>query len=277
MENYLNLVSKILENGTLKQDRTDVGQSYSCWGEMLKFDLNEGFPILTTRKLSLRIAFEETMFFLRGQTDTKILEQKNIGIWTENTSRDFLDGRGLHHLPEGDMGKGYGYQWRNFNGVDQLKNLVESLKNDPWGRRHNITAWNPSELSEMALPPCHLYQQYQIIDGKLNSLFFMRSTDVIYGLGYNIISYALINHMLAKLLGLQVGELVYMGADAHIYANQVEIAKQQVIRLPRELPTLNINKDYDTLEGMLELEFTDLELVGYLPHPDFKDKPPMAK
>lgn len=277
MDSYLNLIEKILKSGKTRPDRTDVGSSDTVWGETLRFNLNDGFPILTTRKVSLRIAFEETMFFLRGETDTKKLEEKNIFIWADNTSREFLDSVGLSHLPEGDMGKGYGYQWRNFNGVDQLTELVKTLKNNPNSRRHIISGWNPADLNQMALPPCHLYQQYQVVNGVLNSLFFMRSVDVPYGLPYNIMSYSLINVMLSKLLGYQPGELVFMGGDCHIYANQIPMCNEIIDRFPSKLPTLNISKYYDTLDEMLELEFSDLELVGYDPQPDIIGKPPMAK
>lgn len=275
MKNYIDLIKKTLESGTPKDDRTGVG-TITTWGDCLRWYLSDGFPILTSRKVSLRLAFEETMFFLRGDTDTKKLEEKNINIWKGNTTREFLDNRGLNHLPEGDMGKGYGYQFRNFNGVDQLYHLIEGLKSDPNSRRHIISAWNPSQLNEMALPPCHLYQQYQVMDGRLNSSFMCRSTDIIYGLPYNIMSYALINIMLSKLLGLKPGELVFFGNDLHIYNNQIDIAKEQILRSTKDLPTLNINKEYNDLEGMLTLEFKDLELVGYDPLPDFDNKPPMA-
>lgn len=276
MQNYNSLLKNILSLGTTKDDRTGTG-SISLWSESLRYNLKDGFPILTTRKVALRIAFEETMFFLRGETDTKKLEEKKISIWKANTTREFLDGRGLHHLPEGDMGKGYGYQWRNFNGVDQLYELIKTLKNDPNGRRHIITAWNPADLDEMALPPCHLFQQYQSINGTLNSQFLMRSCDAPFGLPYNLMSYSLINMMLSKLLGLDSGTLVFNGNDVHIYLNQVVMVNEQLTRTPRPLPTLNINKDFTTLDEMLKLEFTDLELVGYDPYPGIQNKPPMAK
>lgn len=275
MKNYIDLVSDTLTNGFVKEDRTGVG-TIAKWCDMLRWDLSEGFPILTSRRVSLRLAFEETMFFLRGQTDTKILEEKNINIWKGNTSREFLDNRGLSYLPVGDMGKGYGYQFRNFNGVDQLSLLIDGLKKDPNSRRHIMIAWNPSQLDEAALPPCHLYQQYQIMNGKLNSSFVCRSTDIMYGLPYNIMSYSLINAMLSKLLGIESGEIVFFGNDLHIYNNQLGIAKEQIDRTTSQLPKLLINKEYNDLEGLLSLEFSDIELIGYNPLPDFSDKPPMA-
>lgn len=280
---YLDILRKIVDTGVDRPDRTGVN-SRSIWHASMDIDLQKGFPILTTRKVSMRIAFEETWFFLRGETNTKKLEEKKINIWKGNTSRDFLDARGLHHLPEGDYGKAYGFQWRNFGGdpqfavvgVDQLHQLVDGLQKDPYSRRHIISAWNPQQLGEMALPPCHLYQQYQILDGKLNSAFVMRSNDFLYGNPYNIMSYALLNIALSKLLKLAPGKLGFTGMDVHLYQNQIDIAKQQITRSYTALPELVLHKDITTLDDLLNLEYADFELVGYDPLPDFKDKPPMA-
>ena len=286
MKQYLELMKDVLENGTDKSDRTGVG-SRAVFGRQLRFNLSEGFPILTTRKVSLRIAFEETMFFLRGHTDSNKLAEKNINIWKGNTSREFLDKLGLHYLPEGNMGRGYGFQMRNFGGnlsrfgissagVDQIRNLLDGIKIDPYGRRHIVTHWNPGDLAETALPPCHLMHMYSVVDGKLNSCFVMRSNDIPFGLPYNTMGYALLNHIFAKHLGLIPGELVYMGWDAHIYQNQIEMVKEILERDPRPLPKLIIKKDLNTLEDIMSLEFSDLELLGYDPHPDIKNKPGMA-
>jgi thymidylate synthase len=295
MKQYLELIKDILNEGIEKEDRTGVG-SVAVFGKQLRFDLSEGFPIITSRRVSLRIAFEETMFFLRGESDTKKLEEKKINIWKGNTTREFLDKKGLTYLPEGDMGKGYGYQWvhwekyklsenqGNESGdprfvvgeVNQVKELLDGLRNDPYGRRHIITAWNPGQLEDMALPPCHLMHMYSVAEGKLHNCFIMRSNDVMYGLPYNIMGYALLNHIFAKFLGLLPGDVVYMGWDAHIYKNQISMAKEQILRDVRSLPQLKINKDLKTFEDILSLEFDDIELIGYNPHPDFKDKPPMA-
>jgi len=287
MKQYLELLKDVLENGTDKSDRTGVG-SRAVFGRQLRFDLSEGFPILTTRKVSLRIAFEETMFFLRGDTDSNKLAEKNINIWKGNTSREFLDKVGLNNLPEGNMGKGYGHLQRNFNGeidlntgkgiggIDQIKILLDGIKADPYGRRHIVTHWNPAQLHEAALPPCHLMHMYSVVDGKLNSCFIMRSADIPFGLPYNTMGYALLNHIFAKHLGLIPGELVYMGWDAHIYQNQFEMAQELLQREPKPLPQLIINKDLNTLEDIMSLEFSDLELSGYDPHPDIKNKPGMV-
>lgn len=291
MKNYIDLIKDVLENGTDKPDRTSVGESRAVFGRMLRWDLSEGFPIITTRKVPLRIAFEETMFFLRGETNTKLLEDKKINIWKANTSREFLDSRGLTHLPEGDMGKGYGYQWRHwethedrsyFTEVDQIADLLKGLRKDPFGRRHVVTGWNPGHLNQMALPPCHMLHMYSVegnftTDGcKLNNCFVMRSNDVPYGLPFNIMGYALLNHIFAKHLGLEPGELVYMGWDVHIYKNQIDMCKELIKREPRPLPRLVIKKDLPTLQDIMDLQWSDVELIGYDPYPDFADKPEMA-
>lgn len=303
-EQFLTTMGNILQYGVDKQDRTGVG-SRAIWGATINIELADGFPMPTTRKTTARIAFEETWFFARGETDTKKLEAKKINIWKGNTTREFLDKRGLHYLPEGHLGKGYGFQWRNFGGdyfhdkgdpygyiprdgsdkdysrhdgkgFDQLKATIEGLQNDPDGRRHIISGWNPQQLHEMALPPCHLYQQYQILDGKLNSEFLMRSWDFMYGAPFNIMGYALLNHAFAKLLGLEPGILIANGNDVHLYANQLDMAKEQVKRTPFDLPKLTITKELNTLEDLLSMEFTDFVIEGYEAHSDFKNKPGMA-
>lgn len=282
MQNYLDLLRDVMENGFDKDDRTGIG-SRSVWGRTMRWDLQDGFPIITTRKVSFRIAFEETMFFLRGDTNTKNLEEKKIYIWTGNTSREFLDSRGLDHLPEGDLGTGYSHQWRDFGGtvanrgVDQVRQLIGGIKRDPFGRRHIISAWNPLELEGTPLPPCHILQQYQVTpNGRLNSSFVMRSNDIVYGLPYNIMSYAFLNMAFAKLLGYEPGELVYVGMDAHIYKNQFEIVEEQIKREPYPLPTLTIKKEIKTLDDLLSLQYNEVSLHNYVAHSDFKNKPPMA-
>lgn len=300
-QQYLGIMRRILDSGVDKNDRTGVG-SRAIFGAMLDIDLAEGFPIVTTRKTALRVAFEETWFFLRGETDTKKLEDKKISIWKGNTSREFLDKRGLEQLPEGHLGKGYGFQWRNFGGgysrklaprssralyetdtsrldmagVDQLTEVLNGLRSDPDGRRHIISGWHPGQLSEMALPPCHLYQQYQVLDGKLNSSFVMRSWDFLYGGPFNIMGYALLNHAFAKYLNLEPGNLIAFGNDVHLYSNQIEMARQQVEREPFALPKLTITKELNSIQDILDMEISDIVLEGYEAHPDFKNKPGMA-
>lgn len=281
MKNYLELLQDILDNGEEKQDRTGIGTK-AVFGRSLRWDLSEGFPMLTTRRVPFRIAFEETMMFLRGITDTTVLEEKNIKIWKGNTTREFLDQRGLQHLPVGSLGTGYSHQWRNFGGtvgpgVDQIVELVEGIKRDPFGRRHIITAWNPQELNGTPLPPCHILNQYQVTEsGRLNSSFIMRSNDVPFGLPFNIMGYAFLNVAFAKLLGYEPGELVYFGNDVHIYLNQIEMVKEQLTRKPRPLPQLYVDREIATLDDLLDLQYSDIRIEGYDPHPDLKNKPPMA-
>lgn len=298
---YLEIMAEILDNGIDRPDRTGVG-SRALWGKNITIDLAEGFPIITSRKTTPRIAFEETWFFLRGETDTKKLEAKKINIWKGNTTREFLDKRGLSYLPEGNLGKGYGFQWRNFGGgyavgeeskefpgliladysrhdgqgFDQVVATLNGLETEPNGRRHIISGWHPGQLDEMALPPCHLYQQYQILDGRLNSSFVMRSWDFLYGAPFNIMGYAMLNMAFAKYLGLEPGIMVADGMDVHLYDNQLQIAEQQCQRTMFNLPTLDINKSLNTIQDIFDLEYTDLFLDGYESHPDFKDKPSMA-
>ena len=290
MKNYLELLNDVAKNGVERSNRTQI-KTKAVFGRMLRWDLSQGFPLQTTRKVPLRIAFEETMFFLRGLTDTKLLEEKNINIWKGNTSREFLDNRGLTGLPEGDMGKGYGYQWRHwesphFSGqikeTDQIAELLSGIKTDPYGRRHVVTGWNPGQMQEMALPPCHMLHMYSVEgdftvgNGRLNNCFVMRSNDIPFGLPFNIASYALLNHIFAKHLGLVPGELVYMGWDVHIYENQMEMVDEILTRTPQALPRLTIEKDLTTLDDILNLQWDDITLYNYNPLPDVKNKPRMA-
>lgn len=281
MRNYLSLLTDIMEHGVSKSSR--AGSTKSLNGQSLRWDLSEGFPILTTRKVSLRIAFEETMMFLRGEVDTRVLEEKGINIWKGNTSSEFLKSRGLGYLPEGSLGTGYSHQWRNFggelgmaSGVDQITNLLDQLANDPSSRRHVVTAWNPQQLEGTPLPPCHLMHMYSVNMGRLDSCFIMRSTDVPYGLPYNIMGYALLNVIFSKYLGYTPGELVCFSWDAHIYDTQLSMCSEQLTRNPRELPKLKINKELNTFKDIMDLEYSDIELINYDPHPDIKNKPPMA-
>jgi thymidylate synthase len=297
---FLGMLNHTLTNGLEKIDRTKVG-TRSVFGYSIETDLEAGFPMITTRKIAFRLSFEEIMWMLRGQCDANILKDKNIHIWDGNTTREFLDNRGLNYLPEGHIGKGYGFQWRNFGGdykssrtwwkffkkeydyyyldgkgVDQIQNLLNSLKNDPNGRRHIVMTWNPQQEKEMALPPCHLYHQYAVNDGKLDSFFLMRSVDEGFGLPYNFMGYAFLNHAFSKVLGLKPGKLRFEGIDAHIYNNQVDMVKEQITREPYAMPQLHIKKDLKSLDDILSLEYSDIEIVGYKAHADFKDKPKMA-
>lgn len=276
MEAYLKLLKNVIDNGIEEtNDRTGIGTKYIT-GATLKWDLDDGFPIVTTRKVAFRIAFEETMFFLRGETDTKKLEEKNIYIWSDNTSREFLDKQGLHDLPVGSIGTGYSHQWRNFggdvgksNGVDQVSDMLESMKTNPTSRRHLVSAWNPQQLDGTPLPPCHIMQMYTIDtkNNKLHSSFVMRSSDLYHGLPYNIMGYAWLNVLFSKYLGLEPGTLTYFGHNAHIYNHQVDVVKQQLERTPKKLPKIEILKDVKTIDDIFNMEFSDVDLVGYDPHP----------
>lgn len=271
MKQYKELLQDIIENGEDSSDRTGVGTRF-VWGRTLNFSLQEGFPIVTMRFSPFKIIFEETMMFLRGETDTKkALESKGIGIWTGNTSREFLDSRGLYNLPEGSLGKGYSHQMRNYgghlkfnNGIDQINNLIINLKKDPTSRRHIVTHWNPEQNREMALEPCHMIHQYKIVNGKLHSGFYMRSSDYVLAAGnFNIPQYSLMNHIFANILNVEPGYLFYSGADIHIYNNHLEKAKELVKREPLPLPQLKIHKNLNCLDDALKLTYDDVELIGY--------------
>jgi len=283
MQQYIDLLQDVLHNGVDTTDRTGVGTK-SVFGRMLKLNLQDGFPIITTRRVSLRIAFEETIFFLRGMTDTKGLERKNINIWKGNSSREFLDKLGHSDWPEGEIGLGsYGSLWRHFPSgdgmgyIDQVKALLDGLKNNPTSRRHIISAWHPDwSISQSALPECHILQQYNIQGNNLNSIVYIRSQDLPYGCPYNMMGYGLLLHIYAKYLNLIPNELILMLGDTHIYNNQIPFVTKQVLRTPKQLPKLAIYKELNTFEDIISLEFWDMELIGYDPHPDFKNKPAMA-
>lgn len=271
---YLDTMRQILESGNDNDDRTGVG-TRSIFGAQLKFDMKDGFPLLTTRRISLKIAFEEMMWFLRGQTDSKILENKKINIWRGNSTREFLDSRGLHHLPEGDIGAGYGHQLRNFNGTtvrpgyDQLAAIIRDVQKNPSSRRHFVSYWNPQQvLTEAALPPCHVSWALQVAAGRLNLSFQMRSNDFYLGNPTNVAGYGFLLHALAALFDLQPGVLVFQGSDVHLYNNQLDNARLQVERTPLPLPRLQIVPKISSLDDLLSLEFSDLVLSDYRHHPD---------
>jgi thymidylate synthase len=281
---YLNLLSNILSVGSERSDRTGTGTK-SIFGTQLRFSLKDNkIPMLTTKKMFSKGVIEELLFFLRGDTDTKKLEEKGVNIWKGNTTREFLDKRGLIHLPEGNMGKGYGYQWRNFDGFkiainnsytnvpgsDQLSNLIDGLKKDPNGRRHIISAWNPNQLEQMALPPCHILVQYYVDNGELSSHFYMRSVDTFLGLPFNIMSYAIMNHIIAKTVGMKSKEIIFSGGDTHIYLNHLDQVNEQIKRDPYVFPTLDINKPLSSVEDIVQLKFEDFQINNYVSHPGIK-------
>jgi len=271
-EQYISLLKDILKNGTKKEDRTGVG-TISSFGKTMEIDISESFPLLTLRKIVPKIFLEETLFFLGGSSDTKVLENKGIKIWTGNTSREFLDQRGLHHLPEGDMGLGYGPQWRSFGqgdpierAVDQVSQVLQGLRDDPYSRRHVITAWNPLALPKVALPPCHITYQFVVNGDKLDCCFYMRSNDVYLGLPFNIAQYAMLTYIFAKSCNRKPGKLVYFCADAHIYTNAIEASETLLDKKPFESPLMVITVPLEKVSDVFKLTSDDFQIDNYQNH-----------
>lgn len=279
-QNYLDLLKEILDSGEDRDDRTGVGTK-SLFGRSLRFDLsNNKMPLFTTKKIFVKGVIEELLFFLRGETQTKILEEKGVKIWSGNTSREFLDKNNLHYLPEGDMGKGYGFQWRNFgeqddvsaegtfySGKDQIADVLKSLKENPTSRRHLVSAWNPQQLNQMVLPPCHYSFQFYVSNKKeLSCIFNMRSTDTFLGLPFNVASYAFLTHIFAKTLGYTAKEVIFNGGDVHIYNNHVYAVKEQLKRNPLPFPSLNIKKQLSSIQDIEKLCLEDFDILDYKHH-----------
>lgn len=274
---YLSLVRHVLEHGNDKADRTKTG-TFSVFGYTMRFSLAGGaLPLLTTKKVFWRGVCEELFWFIKGSTNSKDLEARGVNIWKGNGERAFLDKVGLGENEEGDLGPVYGFQWRHFGaeykgfgadygnkGVDQLTDCIEQIRKDPNSRRIVMSAWNPSDLKKMALPPCHMFCQFYVCDGKLSCSMYQRSADIGLGVPFNIASYALLLHLVAHVTGLEPGEFVHVLGDAHIYKNHVEPLKMQLERDIREQPLLRIKKKTTNIE---DIAFEDLELVGYNPHP----------
>lgn len=251
---YLDLLKDVMENGLDKSDRTGVG-TRSVFARSLRFDLSKGFPLLTTKKVHFKSVAIELLWFISGSTNIKFLQDNNVKIWNEWADKD------------GNLGPVYGQQWRDFGGKDQLQGIVDRIRTNPECRRLLVSAWNPPEISKMALPPCHYSFQFVVQGDKLNLLFNMRSTDCFLGLPFNIASYALLCHMVAHLSGLKAGELVYNGGDVHIYKNHFDAVNEQISRDIKTLPTLELVNPPSTLDGW---SYENFAIKGYNPHPAIK-------
>lgn len=259
MRQYLDLLETILEKGEKKEDRTGTG-TISRFGHQMRFDLSEGFPMVTTKKLHLKSIVHELLWFLAGDTNVKYLQENGVRIWNEWADEN------------GDLGHIYGYQWRSWptpegKHIDQISSVIDSIKNRPDSRRHIVSAWNVGELDKMNLPPCHILFQFYVAGGKLSCQLYQRSADVFLGVPFNIASYALLTLMVAQVTGLQPGDFVHTFGDVHIYSNHIEQVKLQLTRKPFPLPQIKINPD---VKSIFDFKFHDFELLNYQAHPHIK-------
>ena len=259
MKQYLDLLDHVIKTGTQKGDRTGTG-TISVFGYQMRFNLEEGFPLLTTKKLHLKSIIHELLWFITGDTNVKYLNDNGVRIWNEWADKD------------GNLGPVYGYQWRSWPSssgvkIDQLSNVIDSIKKSPDSRRHIISAWNVGELSKMALPPCHLMFQFYVAKGKLSCLLYQRSADIFLGVPFNIASYSLLALMIARATGLNPGEFVHVLGDAHIYLNHIEQVKLQLTREPYPLPKMIINPD---VTDIFKFRYSDFTLNDYVAHPHIK-------
>lgn len=259
MKQYLDLLQYVLDHGTEREDRTGTG-TVGVFGYQMRFDLSEGFPCLTTKKLHLRSIIHELLWFLRGDTNIKYLKDNGVSIWDEWANEN------------GDLGPVYGSQWRSWpdgkgGTIDQIANVVREIKNNPYSRRLMVTAWNPAEIQDMALPPCHCLFQFYVSDGRLSCQLYQRSADIFLGVPFNIASYALLTMMMAQVCGLKPGVFVHTLGDAHIYKNHLDQVHLQLTREPRQLPTMCINPEVRDIFGF---HYEDFKLEGYNPHPHIK-------
>jgi len=259
MKQYLQLLDHVLENGIKKEDRTGTG-TISTFGYQMRFNLQDGFPLLTTKKLHVKSIIYELLWFLNGDTNTKYLNEHKVRIWDEWADEN------------GDLGNIYGYQWRSWpspdgGSIDQISQVIDSIKNNPNSRRHIVSAWNVSDLKNMALPPCHILFQFYVADGKLSCQLYQRSADIFLGVPFNIASYAILLKMVAQATGLEPFEFVHTLGDAHIYLNHIEQVKLQLTREPKSQPNLKMNPDK---KDIFSFKFEDFELENYDPHPHIK-------
>lgn len=258
MKQYLDLLQDILDNGVDKADRTGTG-TRSVFGRQMRFDLSKGFPLMTTKKIHLKSVIHELLWFIKGDTNIKYLQDNGVRIWNEWADEN------------GNLGPVYGSQWRNWNGdgIDQLKILIDTLKNNPNDRRMIVTAWNPSKINEMALPPCHMTFQFYVANNKLSCMLYQRSCDMFLGVPFNIASYALLTQMLAHICGFELGEFVHTLGDTHIYFDHMEQVKEQLSREPKSLPQMIIKRKVDSID---DFKYEDFEIINYDPYPLIKGK-----
>ena len=259
MKHYLDLLRHVKNNGIVKTDRTGTGTT-SVFGYQMRFDLNEGFPLLTTKKIHLKSVIYELLWFLTGDTNVKFLKENGISIWNEWADE------------KGNLGPVYGHQWRSWSthdgkSIDQIKNLIEQIKANPDSRRLIVSAWNVSDISQMKLPPCHAFFQFYVANGQLSCQLYQRSADIFLGVPFNIASYALLTMMIAQVCGLRVGEFVHTLGDAHIYLNHEDQVNEQLTRTPKIKPTMLLNK---SINNLFDFTFDDFSLVGYDPYPLIK-------
>ena len=259
MKQYHDLMRHVLDHGIKKEDRTGTG-TVSIFGHQMRFDLSDGFPVVTTKKLHLRSIIHELLWFLKGETNIKYLKENKVSIWDEWADEN------------GELGPVYGHQWRSwpdYDGttIDQISNVVEQIKSNPDSRRLIVSAWNVAEVKNMALPPCHSFFQFYVTERKLSCQLYQRSADIFLGVPFNIASYALLTMMMAQVCNLKAGEFVHTFGDAHLYSNHIEQAKLQLTRDVRPLPFMKINPD---VKDIFDFKFEDFELVGYDPHPHIK-------
>ena len=269
MKQYIDALKYVLENGTDEDSR--AGNVLRTFGYQMRFNLQEGFPAVTTKKLAWKSVVGELLWFLEGSGDNKRLAQITHGnpdkntIWTANAEADYWKPKANF---EGDLGRVYGVQWRDWRGVDQLKNLIKNLRKDPYSRRHILSAWNVDELDQMALPPCHTFSQFYVSNHKLSCQLYQRSADMFLGVPFNIASYSLLTHIIAKEIGFEVGEFVHTFGDLHVYKDHLDVVEEQIKRVPQTLPTLEIN----TVKKLKEYTIDDFVLKDYSPMPILKAK-----
>lgn len=259
MKAYLDLLNHIIDTGVEREDRTGTG-TIGCFGYQMRFDLSKGFPVLTTKKLHLKSIIHELLWFLKGDTNISYLKENGVRIWD-----DWAD-------EKGNLGPVYGYQWRSWpnpdgSSTDQITKLVDQIKNNPYSRRHIVSAWNPSFIDEMALPPCHCLFQFHVSEGKLNCQLYQRSADTFLGVPFNIASYSLLTMMIAQVCNLEPGEFVHSFGDVHLYTNHLDQAHEQLTRTPGKLPQMKINP---AVKNLLDFKYEDFELVDYVAEPNIK-------